>query len=225
MRNPVRDETAAFHLVLLAGAGAVAVGLLGLLVDRWAALGVFLALAAAVLLARPLHPRVEPRAPAAVTAHAGPRRILVLANETLAGDELRDALAERLAGRPAEVRLVAPALSSRLRYWASDTDAAVAAARARLDASLERLERAGVHATGAIGADDPVQALEDALWEFPADEVIVSTHEPGRSHWLARRVVDPARERVAVPVSHVVVRGPALPPERRERADSVRRPR
>lgn len=224
MRNPVRDETTAFHLVLLAGAGAVAVGVLGVLVDRWAALGVALALVAAGLLARPLGRRDAPHAAVGATARPAPRRILVLANETLAGDELRGALAERLAGGPAEVRLVAPALASRLRYWASDTDAAEAAARERLDESLARLERAGVHATGAIGADDPVQALEDALWAFPADEVIVSTHEPGRSHWLARRVVERARERVSVPVTHVVVRAPASA-RRGERVGAVRRPR
>lgn len=224
MRNPVRDETTAFHLVLLAGAGAVAVGVLGVLVDRWAALGVALALVAAGLLARPLGRRDAPRAAAGAASPPRPHRILVLANETLAGDELRGALAERLAGGPAEVRLVAPALASRLRYWASDTDAAEAAARERLDESLARLERAGVHATGAIGADDPVQALEDALWAFPVDEVIVSTHEPGRSHWLARRVVEQVRERVSVPVTHVVVRAPA-PARRGERVGAVRRPR
>ena len=37
--------------------------------------------------------------------------------------------------------------------------------------------------------------MEDALRRFPADEVIISTHPPGRSNWLERDVVERARER------------------------------
>jgi hypothetical protein len=58
---------------------------------------------------------------------------------------------------------------------------------------------------GNIGADDPVQAMEDALRRFPADEVIISTHPPGRSNWLERDVVERARRRSDVEVTHVVV--------------------
>jgi hypothetical protein len=50
-----------------------------------------------------------------------------------------------------------------------------------------------------------VVAIEDALAEFDADEVIISTHPPQRSNWLERGVVERARERIDVPVSHVVV--------------------
>ena len=47
--------------------------------------------------------------------------------------------------------------------------------------------------------------MEDALRRFPADEVIISTHPPGRSNWLERDVVERARERFDMPVTHVVV--------------------
>jgi hypothetical protein len=50
-----------------------------------------------------------------------------------------------------------------------------------------------------------VCAIEDALAEFDADEVIISTHPPDRSNWLERGVVERARERIDLPVSHVVV--------------------
>ena len=83
-----------------------------------------------------------------------------------------------------------PALNSRLRTWTSDEDGARAAAQARLDASLARLAARGVNARGEIGDGDPLQALEDALREFPADEIVVSTHPPGRSHWLEQGVVE-----------------------------------
>jgi hypothetical protein len=47
--------------------------------------------------------------------------------------------------------------------------------------------------------------MEDALRLFGADEIIISTHPEGRSHWLERGVVTGARERFAVPIQHVVV--------------------
>jgi hypothetical protein len=47
--------------------------------------------------------------------------------------------------------------------------------------------------------------MEDALRLFGADEIIISTHPEGRSHWLEKGIVDAARERFAVPIAHVVV--------------------
>jgi hypothetical protein len=104
-----------------------------------------------------------------------------------------------------EVLVCTPALNSRLRYWASDEDGARAAAQRRLDASIEQLHALGIDASGEVGDADPLQAMEDALRTFGADEIILSTHPEGRSHWLERNVVSLARERFAVPVTHVVV--------------------
>jgi hypothetical protein len=103
------------------------------------------------------------------------------------------------------VLVVAPALTSRLRYWLSDEDAGIAAAGRRLEASLERCAAAGVTARGALGDADPLQALDDAVRTFAPDEIIIATHPEGRSNWLERGLVAQARERVAVPVTHVVV--------------------
>ena len=50
-----------------------------------------------------------------------------------------------------------------------------------------------------------MQSIADGLRTFGADEVIISTHPEGRSNWLERGVVDTARERFAVPITHVVV--------------------
>ena len=104
-----------------------------------------------------------------------------------------------------EVLVVCPALNSPLRTWTSDEDGARAAAQERLDASLSRLREAGINARGQVGDGDPLQAIEDALRTFGADEVILSTHPEGRSNWLERGVVDGARDRFAVPITHVVV--------------------
>ena len=101
--------------------------------------------------------------------------------------------------------VVTPALNSPLKTWVSDEDQARAAAQERLDASLAKLAEAGVQARGEVGDGDPLQAMEDALRTFGADEIIISTHPEGRSNWLERGVVAKARERFAVPITHVVV--------------------
>ena len=72
-------------------------------------------------------------------------------------------VARKAEGVAEDVLVVCPALNSRVRTWASDEDAARAAAQARLDATLARLAAAGINARGEIGDGDPLQALEDAL--------------------------------------------------------------
>jgi hypothetical protein len=96
-------------------------------------------------------------------------------------------------------------LNSQVRHWASDEDGARAAAQKRLDASLARLRGLGIQAEGEVGDGDPLQAIEDALRTFGADEIVISTHPEGRSNWLERNVVGSARERFDVPITHVVV--------------------
>jgi GABA permease len=134
--------------------------------------------------------------------------VLVVANETVGGARLLETIRERIAGRDARVLVVCPALNSPLRHWASDEDDARQKAQERLDASLAMMQVAGIQAAGEIGDGDPIQAIEDALRTFRPDELIVSTHPPGRSHWLERGVVEKARERFALPVTHVVVDRP-----------------
>jgi hypothetical protein len=132
------------------------------------------------------------------------RRILVVANETVEGEELRRAVVERASREETEVMVVCPALVVRIRHWLSDVDRAREQATDRLIVSLAALTAAGVRASGQIGDSDPVQAIEDALRTFPADELVISTHPPGRSNWLEKDVVQ-ASEVFGLPVTHVVV--------------------
>jgi GABA permease len=134
-----------------------------------------------------------------------PHQLLVIANETIEGQALHDAVRERAAARRTEVLVVAPALNSRLRHWMSDSDDARRAAEDRLIGCLQRLERGGVHAQGWVGDADPLRAIDDALSVFSARELIVATHPEERSNWLARNLVERARARYDVPVVHVVV--------------------
>ena len=133
-------------------------------------------------------------------------RILVIANETAEGDELHDAVVA-VASRhnPVDVRVVAPALNTRLRHWLSDDDAARLDAVERVDACVERLTRAGLSAEGTIGDADPLQAIDDALGAFLADGLIIATHPEGSSNWLARNLVQRAELRFDLPISHVIV--------------------
>jgi GABA permease len=101
--------------------------------------------------------------------------------------------------------VVCPALNSRLETWTSDEDQARAAAQERLRATLERLGSVGIEARGEIGDSDPLVAVEDAVRTFQPDEIVISTHPPGKSNWLERGVVDGVRVRFDVPVTHVVV--------------------
>ena len=205
MKNPVRDEASAFQVVLLT-LGGTALVVLAAWVETWLGVVVFLVLCAGALWAIRGGMRQRPPQSHVVREDGGPiRRILVVANETVAGHELQDLLGRKAEGVSEDVLLVCPALNSKLRTWTSDEDGARAAAQSRLDTSLTRLAQLGVQARGEIGDGDPLQALEDALREFPADEIVVSTHPPGRSHWLELGVVENARMRYDVPVTHVVV--------------------
>jgi hypothetical protein len=129
------------------------------------------------------------------------QRILVVANQTVASDALRDFVSRRSAGN-AEVAVVAPALNSRLRHWTSDDRQAREAADERLGRCLESLHELGVEARGFVGDADPLQAIDDALRRCPADEIIIATHPEGRSNWLARNIVDRARSRYGTPIHH-----------------------
>ncbi len=132
------------------------------------------------------------------------RRILVVANETVAGRELLDDLHARAADG-AEVLVVAPALNTRLRHLFADVDKAREGAEQRLAGSIEHLQASGIQARGAVGDSDPVRAIEDALFEFDADEIVISTHPPSRSNWLEKKTVERAEEKFDVPITHVVV--------------------
>lgn len=143
------------------------------------------------------------------SAHPRTRRILVIANETLGGGALHEAVATS-ARSGGEVLVVAPALNGRPRHWVSDSDEAHRRASERLLACLSALESADVDAEGMIGDADPLRAALDALAFFPADEIVVATHPEGRSNWLARGLVERLCEACELPVLHVTVRPEVL---------------
>lgn len=167
------------------------IGWLGLAVV--AAFGAAVAAGFSVLFPR-MRANVEP-------AEAPEReRLLVLADASCPGERLCDTVAARLAGRDADVLVVAPVLASPLHYLATDEDAETREARARLAAVLTGLRRRGLRAQGLLGSDDPLQSLGDALAGFPAGEALVVTSPAG--HWLEPGLFERARRLVPV-LEHV----------------------
>src|SRR5919204_2102271 len=205
MENPFRSEAAAFRFLLMTIGGFALIVLAGLVSD-WLGLAVFLLLSAAAVWLY-LRQRGE-RPPRQHVAHLSPpdeHRVLVIANETVGGEELMKEIDElALAGRT-RFHVVCPALNSRLKTWTSDSDAAREAAQQRLDATLARLAEVGIESTGEVGDLDPLVSIEDAVRTFHPDEIVISTHPVGKSNWLERGVVTAARERFDLNVTHVVV--------------------
>jgi hypothetical protein len=204
--NPFRSESEAYRFLLLTIGYFAAIVLAAAVIGRWAGLVVFLVLtlAAVYLAVRRGTPEPRPRETMRSRSAENERRILVIANETVGGAVLHEEIKRRSEGYDEDVLVVCPALNAPLRHWVSDDDGARIAAQERLDASLSRLAEAGIDARGEVGDGDPLQAIEDALRTFGADEVIISTHPEGRSHWLERGVVSGARERFTVQITHVV---------------------
>jgi nucleotide-binding universal stress UspA family protein len=205
--NPFRSEAEAYRFLLLTVGYFAAIAIAALAVDKWAGLTVFalLTLAGLTYLVRARNSEPARQAVSSRRSSANEHRILVIANETVGGGPLRDEIHRRSEGYDEQVLVVVPALNSLVRHWASDEDNARVQAQERLNASLARLREAGLDAKGEVGDAEPLQAMEDALRLFGPDEIIISTTPKGRSNWLERGIVEAARERFAVPVTHVVV--------------------
>jgi hypothetical protein len=131
--------------------------------------------------------------------------LLVVATVPVDGDVLRDRVREH-GGEAAEVRIVAPASDlSPLQWLATDEDAArdEAADIATHAEQVVAPEAAGVQKE--VGDPDPVQAIEDALRQFPADEVLVVTRPGDEAGWLEQDAAEDASERFGVQVTHLVL--------------------
>jgi hypothetical protein len=132
-----------------------------------------------------------------------PRTILVVANETLEGEELLDAVRSRVAEGD-RVTVIAPVNAPREGYVVYE-DTRRASAGRRLDRTLTQLRDAGIAADGHVVDNDPLTAVRDAIALEQPSELVVSTHPEAKSGWRRRNLIDEIR-RVAdeLPVSHVV---------------------
>jgi hypothetical protein len=140
-------------------------------------------------------------------ADDGVRRVLVIADEACAPDDLGAALEQGASGGATAVFVIAPALGSRMGRWTAD-EKAYHAASEHLAATLDALASLSIEADGHVGSHDPLQAADDGLREFPAEEIVFVVHQTSEANWLEERVADMARTRYPIPVRELVVARP-----------------
>jgi hypothetical protein len=211
-RSPIVSETDAFRLTVASAALAFISVLVGWLMTPLAGVVVFTVVALAGFcgyMSRPDRSRRLPLRAAAQERHphgapAGRRHVIVVANETLAGDAL-GAYIRGIDGGRVELDILAPVLTSRTHLAYTDVDAETRQARARLGRSLSWARSQGFAARGEIGDPSPTTALEDELRDFGADEVIVATSQAGPTRWQERAELEQLREELDIPVKQVAV--------------------
>jgi hypothetical protein len=132
------------------------------------------------------------------------REVLVVANRTLGGAKLLEAVRERAHAGAVRFRLVVPQSKPSAGYLIYD-EAVRDAAQVRVDLALSSVASEGMEATGEVGDGDPFSATMDAVAEHRPDEIIVSTYPTQSSGWLRRDLIERIRNATGLPVEHVVV--------------------
>jgi hypothetical protein len=141
---------------------------------------------------------------------ASRRRVLVVADQPCTAPELCASVRAYVGADRVDALVIAPAHGSPDTQWYVDEDAARADAIHRLRACVACLADTGIRADGQLSDPEPVQAITDALHEFPADEILIVTAPQRPSNWLHQSVIDRARRMFEQPIAHVVMpRGPS----------------
>jgi GABA permease len=139
-------------------------------------------------------------------------KILVVANETVGADELLRELRRLEDEKTSDYYVIVPARPLHERHGAVWTqEGAIEAAEDRLEQTLETLRSEGLTAEGRVGDMRPLHAINDALMDFKADLIVISTHPERRSRWLRLGLVEQAERRFGRPVIHVVSTMAAVP--------------
>jgi hypothetical protein len=132
------------------------------------------------------------------------REVVVVANRTLGGAKLLEAVRDRAKDGPVRFRLVVPQSNPSAGLVIYD-EAVRESAQVRVDLALEAVAKEGMEASGEVGDPDPFSATMDAVAEHRPDEIIVSTHPAEHSGWLRRDLIERIRNATGLPVEHVVV--------------------
>jgi hypothetical protein len=132
------------------------------------------------------------------------KTVLVVANETLGGGALLEAVRERAGEEEVRFVLCVPQNRPRSGLVVYD-DAVFDAAQTRVDLALEFVRAEHIQAIGEVGDPDPYTATMDAIIEHRPSEIIISTYPETRSGWLRRDLIERVRDASGLPVHHVVV--------------------
>ena len=131
-------------------------------------------------------------------------KLLVVTPEPVDANLLRSTLGDEVEG--AEVLVISPATNqSKVAFWVSDSDEAIAEAEAAQEETVERLDEEGVDAAGDTGEAEPAQAIQDALATFKADRIVVFSHPEGDRDYREDEGLADAQERFGVPVTHALI--------------------
>ena len=131
-------------------------------------------------------------------------KLLVVTPEPVDADFLRKTLGDEVKG--AEVLVISPATTrSKVAFWVSDSDEAIAEAETAQTETVERLEEEGVDAAGQTGESEPAQAIEDALATFRADRILLVSHPEGERDYREDAGLADAESRWGIPVTHAVI--------------------
>jgi hypothetical protein len=147
------------------------------------------------------------------------RRYLIVANQTLGGEQLTAKLTECMNAGPCRFYLVAPVTQTEASdRWASGGLEGVvpgaykiarALAEGRLKQELARLQEAGAEADGEVVDPNPIEAIRKLASREEVDEVIISTLPRRLSRWMAMDLPHRVRRATKLPVTHIS--GPAGP--------------
>lgn len=132
------------------------------------------------------------------------REVLVVANRTLGGAKLLQAVRERAAAGDVRFRLVVPQSNPSAGLVIYD-EAVRESAQARVDLALSLVTGESIDATGEVGDADPFLATMDAIATRRPDEVLISTYPAVSSGWLRRDLVERIRNASGLPIEHIVV--------------------
>jgi hypothetical protein len=129
-------------------------------------------------------------------------KLLVVTPEPVDAKLLRATLGEEVRG--AEVLVISPATNrSKVAFWVSDSDEAIAEAETAQQETVERLEEEGVDAAGDTGESEPDVAIQDALATFAADRIVVFSHPD--LDYREDQALDDLEDRFGVPVTHAEI--------------------
>lgn len=132
------------------------------------------------------------------------RTVLVLANETIGGEKLLDAVRERHGRGDTRFHVVVPQTKPRHGNVVYD-EAVRDSAQVRVDLALAFMREEGIEGTGEVGDADPFNAAMDAVGHQKIDEILVSTLPATSSSWLRRDLPERLEAETGLPVEHVVV--------------------
>lgn len=134
-------------------------------------------------------------------------KLLVVAGGAAEGTESVSPSIRPLLDEASEILVITPSLPSRLEWLASATDKARSQADERLERVLSHLEEIGAAARGAVGADDPLLAFEDAIADFGPDHILIALRDGEHAGWQERGLLDALLQRTSAPLTVFVVSG------------------